>query len=130
MIEENIMCIACGHTFGFEEMVIEDSDRRAGIRRCPKCGSSEMVVQEKDFPGEWRDAKTDPPQLGVPVLIWPRFGYSEMVGMRTERDTNWPYTDYVIAKGSWVLCGRYSTPINPTHWMPIPEGPKEIKEGK
>lgn len=69
----------------------------------------------------WRDIKTAP-KNGKNVLLWDgnriEIGSYRKDDNERGRKKHWLLNDY----DDWS-CGFASTPVQPTHWMPLPEPP-------
>ena len=72
-------------------------------------------------PSQWQDISTAP-RDGTEILVYSQWDWNEMDD---------PSEDYYIEKASYMWRGFYayeSIAVNPTHWMPLPEAPKELSE--
>ena len=86
------------------------------VQRLGKYEDTGLEPEEIRQQSGWRDAKADPPAYGEPVIVarpYPQYGKGKYKVEQGCRDLN----------GWWRVYGTRTTKV--THWMPLPEPPKE-----
>ena len=74
----------------------------------PKRGTEGLV----NLMSEWIRVKDEMPEPFLNVLVWIENGKAANMG-------------YVTRAGHWFVHFWYTAPVKVTHWMPLPEPPKE-----
>lgn len=77
----------------------------------------------------WQPIETAPKD-GLKVLVYDEsFGLPQKAWFGKDQ-FNEEYEGWLFGDGDDYSCGMYFTPINPTHWMPLPKPPQEGKHTK
>lgn len=78
----------------------------------------------------WQPIKTAPKD-GTEVLLWCRCAWRDATGFVDKGSFRMDANASPGDSAEWLKddyddysCGMASTPLNPTHWMPLPEPPE------
>lgn len=90
-------------------------------------GSTNGWIRWEDYAAvlaasQWQPIETAPKD-GLKVLVYDEsYGLPQKAWFGKDRNDE-TYEGWLFGDGDDYSCGMYFTPINPTHWMPLPKPP-------